>query len=210
MMKYRSSFLGLALLTLSACDNDPVGDAAKSEATAPVAEVSPTKVSESTIVMDLNPENTKVQFVGAKITGKHEGQFDEPSGKLTWDAGDPTKSQVVVSIAMDSFATDSAKLDGHLRSPDFFDVAQFPMTSFTSTKIVKKGEDYLVTGNLDLHGVKKSISFPAQVSEEGGVLKIGAEFGINRKDFGIVYPGKPDDLIKDEVLIKLDLKPKKP
>jgi len=60
-----------------------------------------------------------------------------------------------------------------------------------------------VTGNLELHGVKKSIRFPATFTVEGGVVKANAEFSINRRDFGLVYPGMPDDLIRDDVLIRL-------
>jgi polyisoprenoid-binding protein YceI len=66
-----------------------------------------------------------------------------------------------------------------------------------------------VTGNLDLHGVKKSITFPATIKVEGDTVEVSAEFAINRKDFGIVYAGMPDDLIKDDVLMKVKLKAKK-
>ena len=59
-----------------------------------------------------------------------------------------------------------------------------------------------VKGTLDLHGVKKEISFPAKVTVEETKASIGAEFTLMRKDFGIVYPGKPEDLIRDEVLVK--------
>jgi len=105
-------------------------------------------------------------------------------------------------------ATDQEKLVGHLKSPDFFDVEKFPVTRFQSTKIETGGErgaTHTVTGNLELHGVTKSIRFPASISLAADNVSVKSEFGINRKDFGIVYPGKPDDLIKDEVLIRLNL-----
>jgi polyisoprenoid-binding protein YceI len=66
-----------------------------------------------------------------------------------------------------------------------------------------------VTGNLELHGVTKSITFPATITVQGDAVTVKADFAINRKDFGIVYPGKPDDLIKDEVLLKLNIAGKK-
>jgi polyisoprenoid-binding protein YceI len=66
-----------------------------------------------------------------------------------------------------------------------------------------------VTGNLELHGVTKSITFPATIKMSADAVDVDAEFAINRKDFGIVYAGKPDDLIKDDVLIKLEIRAKK-
>ena len=63
-----------------------------------------------------------------------------------------------------------------------------------------------LTGNLTLHGVTKSISFKPEVSISDNEVTLKAEFDIMRFDFGIVYRGKVDDLIRDEVVIKLDIK----
>jgi polyisoprenoid-binding protein YceI len=62
---------------------------------------------------------------------------------------------------------------------------------------------------LQLHGVTKSISFPATIKVGGDAVEVDAEFAINHKDFGIVYPGMPDDLIKDDVLLKLRIRANK-
>jgi len=125
---------------------------------------------------------------------------------------DPTKSQVTAEIDTASLFADQEKLTGHLKSGDFFDVEKHPKARFTSTSIKTGGENgasHTVTGNLELHGVTKSISFPANIKTADGSVDVDAEFAINRKDFGLVYPGKPDDLIKDEVLIKLQIRSKK-
>jgi polyisoprenoid-binding protein YceI len=66
-----------------------------------------------------------------------------------------------------------------------------------------------VTGNLQLHGVTKSITFPATIKTSGDAVDVDAEFAINRKDFGVVYPGMPDDLIKDDILLHLQIHAKK-
>jgi polyisoprenoid-binding protein YceI len=63
-----------------------------------------------------------------------------------------------------------------------------------------------MTGNLTLHGVTKSITFKPTVSISDSVVTLKAEFDVMRFDFGIVYKGKADDLIRDEVVIKLDVK----
>jgi len=107
---------------------------------------------------------------------------------------------------MNSVVTDEDALTKHLQTPDFFDVAKYPKATFTSTEIKQTGNvDYLVTGNFDLHGIKKSISFSAFISVAPDSVSINAEFAINRKDFGLLYPGKADDLIRDGVVIKLTL-----
>jgi polyisoprenoid-binding protein YceI len=62
-----------------------------------------------------------------------------------------------------------------------------------------------VTGNFQLHGVVRSISFPATINVEPGKVTVNAEFVIKRFDFKIEYPGPADNLIRDEVVIKLDL-----
>ncbi|NUO53317.1 MAG: YceI family protein, partial [Polyangiaceae bacterium] len=104
------------------------------------------------------------------------------------------------------------KLDGHLKSKDFFEVETFPKATFTSTEIKAGGEGgatHTITGNLNLHGVEKSVGFPAKIKVEKDKVTAEAKFAINRKDFNIVYAGKADDLIKDDVLIKLTITAKR-
>jgi polyisoprenoid-binding protein YceI len=151
-------------------------------------------------------EGTEVKFKGSKVTGAHEGGFRKVSGSVVVPDSDLTKATIDVNIDMTSTYSDDEKLTGHLTSPDFFDTAKFPTSTFKSTAIAKTDDGYLVTGDLNLHGVTKSINFPAQIDLNGNQLGARAEFSINRKDFSIVYPGKPDDLIRDEVVILFDLK----
>jgi polyisoprenoid-binding protein YceI len=125
---------------------------------------------------------------------------------------EPTKSSVQVELDLDSVSADEPKLTKHLKSPDFFDVAKFPKAKFQSTSIKAGGEGsatHTVTGNLELHGVMKQIAFPARIKANAEALQVEAEFSINRKDFGINYPGMADDLIKNDVLILLKLAAKK-
>ncbi|HEY6045320.1 MAG TPA: YceI family protein, partial [Pyrinomonadaceae bacterium] len=122
-------------------------------------------------------------------------------------------SRVTIDIDAASVMTDDDGLTKHLQTPDFFDVAKFPKATFTSTKIEPStaGGTHKITGNFSLHGVTKSISFPATIQIAADKVNVNAEFSVNRKDWGLVYPGKADDLIRDEVLIKLTLNvPRKP
>jgi len=100
---------------------------------------------------------------------------------------------------------DNEKLTGHLKNPDFFDVQAHPTAEFTSTEIVPAEQGYTITGNLNLHGVTKSISFPATIHIEDGQITTQAEFSIMRFDFDIKYAGMADDLIRDEVVIQFDV-----
>jgi polyisoprenoid-binding protein YceI len=194
------------LFTVAACE-DPAKDAPKATvAPKPVATQPASAAGAETLAIDAA---SLVGFVGSKVTGKHEGKFQKVSGTVTLAGGKLEGGKIAVEVDLASVKTDQDNLDGHLKSPDFFDIAKFPKATFTSTEIKaggEKGASHTVTGELDLHGEKKTISFPATVTVGADAVSGTAEFSINRKDFKIVYPGKPDDLIRDEVVLKLTLK----
>jgi polyisoprenoid-binding protein YceI len=147
--------------------------------------------------------------LGSKVTGQHDGGFNRFRGIIDLVDEKIDTSRVFVEIEMDTAYTDVADLTKHLLTPDFFDVAKFPRSAFLSSTIApdpaKGGDNYMVTGELDLHGVKKTITFPATIKLTPENVSVDAEFSINRKDFGIVYAGKADDLIRDDVVLILDI-----
>lgn len=200
------------LLLVSGCNTDPGKGKTQAVAAAPVeAPAAAAPVDAVAAKWQINADNSSIEFVGAKISDTHEGSFKDFSGQVEITENDPTKSKVSLEIKIASLAIEPPKLAGHLISADFFDVEKFPTATFESTSITKtaKEGEFTVTGNLTLRGVKKSISFPAQLKASDTNVSADAEFAIQRKDFGIVYPGMPDDLIKDNVLIRLKLNPKK-
>jgi polyisoprenoid-binding protein YceI len=217
-MKSTSTIVARSLLTVSlgclawACNTDPAKgktQATVTSATAPVTAAAPAAGAVSYVFSN---EGSSLDFVGAKVSAKHEGSFKAFRGTVNVVGGDPTKSNVNAEIDIASLAVEPAKLAGHLKSPDFFDAEKFPKGKFASTAIKAGGENgatHTVSGNLELHGVTKGITFPAKIKIEAEQVTVDAEFAINRKDFSIVYPGMPDDLIKDDVLIKLALHAKK-
>ncbi len=202
-------FLGACALALFTACNDPAEGQPKATAAAPVTEVKAPAGAAAKYAF--SAAGSKVEWVGAKVTATHEGKFNDFKGSIDLVDNDPTKSKVSVDITTASLEVEPAKLAGHLKSADFFDVEKFPTASFSSTSIAPGGAGgaYTVTGNLTLHGVTKSISFPASIKIEGERVYVLANFAINRKDFSLVYPGMPDDLIKDDVLIKLGIEAKK-
>lgn len=150
-------------------------------------------------------EKSSIGFTGAKVTGHHDGVFQKFNGQITYNGA--TASGINFDIDLGSVKTDQAKLDGHLKTPDFFDVAKFPKATFTSSSITPGAtpNDYTIAGTLDLHGVKKEVTFPAKVESTPAGVHAAASFSINRKDWGIAYTGPSDNLVKDDVAIKLDL-----
>jgi len=144
-------------------------------------------------------EGSSLGFVGAKVTGDHTGGFKGFDGAVSVD-GDAVVA-VELTIDMGTTFADHPKLEAHLKDADFFNVVEYPTATFKSTSI----KDGQITGVLNLVGQSKEVTFPATVEVKDGAASIKGEFTINRKVWGIEYPGKPDDLIKDEVLIKADM-----
>jgi polyisoprenoid-binding protein YceI len=197
--------LGASLLMLSCAD--PAANKPK----ATVTEASPEAVapnSAATERLAITPGNSKIDFIAAKVTRSHNGSFKQFSGNIDIVNNSIEQSRVSIDIDSNSVQTDDPGLTSHLQTPDFFDVTKFPKATFTSTRIEANpagGATHNITGNFELHGVKKSVSFPATIQLAADKVSVNAEFSINRKDWGLAYPGKSDDLIRDGVVIKLSL-----
>jgi len=125
-------------------------------------------------------------------------------GPFKGDKISDTGNKIVIQTA--SLWADNDRLTGHLKSPDFFNVQQFPTATFVSTSVSQQATNSTITGNLTLHGITKQISFPASIVVAADSVEVKAQFYINRLDFGMKYAGKADDLIRKEVVIKLNMK----
>jgi len=143
------------------------------------------------------------------------GRFGAFEGTIAMDAAKPEASSVTFKIDASSIDTDHADRDKHLRSPDFFDVANHPAITFTSEKIRAAGKDrYAVTGTLTMRGVSKTITLPVSFLGAGkdpwGNERAGFSTSVtlNRKDFGIVWNKSLDSggfLLGDDVAVTIDL-----
>jgi len=154
--------------------------------------------------LSFSGEGSKVEWVGRKVTGLHNGGFKTFTGKAWVSADGKTLEKVEVDIDVASVFTDSDGLTKHLKTDDFFNIEKYPKARFVTTE-VKAGETYTLTGNLTLRETTKSVSFPAKVKIADGKLSASAEFQFNRMDFGVKYAGKENDLIKDMVDLKLNI-----
>jgi polyisoprenoid-binding protein YceI len=154
-------------------------------------------------LLPLDPSASKFDFQAAKITKTHNAAFKQFSGAATL-IGDELQS-IAAEVDTASLEADDPKLGGHIKSPDFLDVAKFPKATFKSSSIVKKpagAATHEISGALTLHGVTQEITFPATVSVTPARITTSADVRIDRQKFGVIYPGMPDDLIKDEVVLK--------
>ena len=209
MQKYFTLVMFLSVALLAQGCADPASN--KTQATVGEAsqEATSTKPAGAETVV-ISPDNSKLDFVAAKVTRSHNGSFKQFTGTIDLVNNSVEQSRVMIDIDTASVVTDDEGLTKHLKTPDFFDVAKNPKATFTSSKIepaTTAGATHTVTGNFELHGVKKAITFPANIQVAPDKVTVNAEFAINRKDFGINYPGKTDDLIRDGVVIKLSLSP---
>ena len=214
-MKYRSLVFTMMLLTAAACQKSEITDkpAAEVSDTSAAAAATDTTATQpatgATTSAKVIRDKSKIEWVGAKVTRDHDGSFRTFDGTIEYAGTTPQK--VSFDIDLDSIQSDDEKLTGHLKSPDFFDVAKFPKATFTSTSLTPAGPDapagttHTLRGTLDLHGVQKEVSIPVKAEQNAEGVRTTSEFTINRQDWGISYRGMADDLIKDEVLIKLDL-----
>ena len=197
------SILAVALLTFACAD--PAANKTKATVgnAAPESDAAKPANAET---LPITTDNSKIEFVAAKVTRSHNGSFKRFNGSIDLVNNSPEQSRVAIDVEANSVETDEPDLTKHLQTPDFFDVAKFPKATFTSTKIEPAGgANYHITGNFELHGVKKAITFPATIQVAADAVTVNAEFSINRKDWNLTYPGKADDLIRDGVVIKLTL-----
>ncbi|HUO84725.1 MAG TPA: YceI family protein [Thermoanaerobaculia bacterium] len=212
MHRSRLNLLFVLLLAagLTACeselDQQPAAEVGSARESSPAPDASNDTAPATSV--EVIKEQSAIEWVGRRVTRDHQGGFREFDGRLT-HAGGRTEG-VEFDIDLRSIWSDTDRLTEHLKSADFFEVQKYPTAHFRSTSIEPatdpaSGETHIVTGVLDLHGVQKEVRFPVKVEPAAEGVRTTASFTINRQDWGISYPGAPDDLIRDEVLIKLNL-----
>jgi polyisoprenoid-binding protein YceI len=164
---------------------------------------------------EIDSSHSQVGFRIKHLVGKVSGRFTGFSGTIEYTPGKPATWKVDAKIDPATINTDNEKRDGHLRAPDFFDVAKHPEMSFKSTKVSSvKGDTAKLHGELTMHGVTKPVVLDLEVGgttkDPWGNIRAGftAAGKINRKDFGIVYNKTLDAgglMLGEEVAVSLDI-----
>ncbi|MBD1398131.1 YceI family protein [Pontibacter sp. JH31] len=196
-------------LTGMACDTTVKTDEA--EVGAAVRALSPGVPDQ---VFTIDTAKSTVTWIGAKVTGRHNGVIPIKEGQINLHNGIAHGGRTVfdmTAVCSTDKTIDEAgnkKLTGHLRSEEFFDVAQHPTASFVITSIVFydsterqevpsttasakkmriKNPTHKITGNLTIKGITKSVSFPALITQEDSLLRAKANFNIDRTEWKLNY-----------------------
>ncbi len=175
-----------------------------------------TSTPASTTTWNIDPAHSSAEFkVKHMMISNVKGSFSGLSGALTEHASDSTLSSVEASIPVATISTGDPQRDGHLKSAEFFDAEKYPTLNFKSTKVVRQGDAYEVTGDLTIHDVTKPVTFAvdgpsAPGKDPWGNTRIGlsATTKINRKDFGLGWNAALETggfLVGEEIAITLDV-----
>ncbi len=164
----------------------------------------------STWVSDRNHSEVDFTITHMSISKVH-GRFGNVNATIQYNEADVTKSSVQVTIDITTVDTGVAPRDSDLKSPNYFDVANFPTATFTSTGVAKNGNKLTVTGNLTLHGVTKPVvldvegpSGPAQGMDHKPHVGFSATTTISRTAFGIAA-GMPAAMVGDEATLTIEI-----
>jgi polyisoprenoid-binding protein YceI len=164
----------------------------------------------------LDPAHSRLGFVArhAMVT-KVRGAFNDVTGTGSFDAADPSRSHLEVTIQAKSIDTRNEDRDAHLRSNDFFDMDQYPEIRFVSTAVEPVDEsNYRVTGDLTIKGVTKPVTIDLEytgfVQDPFGNQRLGLEGSVvvNRKDWGVSWNAALEAggmLVSEKVTLELEV-----
>lgn len=215
----------IPLIVLASCKNAPESDVAITGEAVAVAE------TKGNATYPINLTESNMEWIGTKLSTHHHGDVSIKSGELKLDnnelAGGKFSIDMTTIVARDKGKEDiNERLTGHLKSPDFFDVANYPEATFEITGMKKytgtvsepssgveeiseyrvSSPNYLISGNLKIKDITKNIEFPARVDINNSGISATAKFNIDRKLWGIVYPGMPDDMVQDMIWFGISIK----
>ena len=167
---------------------------------------------------DVDKEKSKIKWHAEKVTGEHDGYVQIKSGSLDYSDGKLEDGEFVIDMKSISNtdiedAEYRKKLEGHLKSDDFFAVEKFPEAKFEITKVEKKNGKHQITGNLTIKGITNKISFPADITASADVVTAIATIKIDRSKYNVQYRSKSffdieslgDKMIYDEFTMSIHL-----
>lgn len=163
----------------------------------------------------LDPSHTRIGFSArhAMVT-KVRGHFDQFEGTAHVDTVTPANSSVTVTIAAASVTTGNEQRDGHLKTPDFFDIANHPQITFVSTNVERDGSEWAITGDLTINGVTKPVTIPFEetgsAKDPFGNTRVGFEgdVTIDRTDWNLSFNAALETggvLVSEKVKLEFDI-----
>lgn len=163
----------------------------------------------------LDVAHSRLGFVARHaVVTKVRGQFADWSATAHIDTANPAASSVTLTINPASVSTGSADRDGHLSSPDFFDVATYPEWKFVSTDVSRDGTDWAITGDLTIKDITKSVTINFEENGSArdpfGNTRVGFEgdVTVNRKDWGLTWNAALETggvLVSEKIKLEFDI-----
>ena len=170
-------------------------------------------------VYTIDPAHSEIGFAVKHLTvSTVRGNFKDFAGTIQLDPADPASLSAEATIQAASIDTNAEGRDTHLKSIDFFDTETYPTITFKSTGAQKEGEEYILTGDLTMHGVTKQVTIPLSIAgpvkgmKEAMVIGLSGDLSINRQDYGISWNKTLDTgglVVSDDVRITVNLEAKK-
>lgn len=154
----------------------------------------------------VNTSSSKVEWLGKKVTGQHNGVVSIKDGQLQVTDGMLTGGTISIDMSsikvLDLQGETAGKLEGHLKSDDFFGSAKFPVATMIITESKAKGNgNFDVTANLTIKGITKPIQFPVNIAPKGKQYVATAKITIDRSEFDVRYgSGKFFDSLGDKTI----------
>ena len=180
-----------------------------------VAETPSVAVADIAGEYTLDPSHSRIGFSArhAMVT-KVRGNFEQFEGSATVDTANPANSSVKVVIEAASVTTHNEQRDGHLKTPDFFDVENYPQLTFVSTDVARDGSEWAITGDLTINGVTKSVTIPFEetgsAKDPFGNTRVGfeGETTIDRTDWNLSFNAALETggvLVSEKVKLEFDV-----
>lgn len=206
----------MMLALVAGCKNDKTK-------TAKTGDAVDTKAAPTATAKNYSISSGTINWTGAKLAYDHKGTLDVASGVFSAEGNKIKSGDFVIDMTSltNTDITDAAKkgdLETHLKNADFFDVEKFPKATFSITSVADADTDEancMITGNLTMKGVSKSVTFPALVvaKEDGSLTAVSDKFKINRTDWGIKYGSGlagvvGDKIISDDFTLQISLEAK--
>lgn len=160
----------------------------------------------------IDNQKSKITWLGKKVTGQHAGTISLSEGKIIANGNKITGGSFTIDMTSLKDEAANARLEGHLKSDDFFSTEKFPTATFVTTKIESMaGDQFLVKGNLTIKGITNPIEFPAIIQISNGQVTARAKIVVDRTKYDIKYrsgnffENLGDKVIEDNFELNVDL-----
>lgn len=139
-------------------------------------------------VYKIDNQKSKITWIGKKVTGQHVGTISLAEGSFTLKGNKISGGSFIIDMTSLKDSEGNAKLEGHLKSDDFFSTDKNPTATFVTSKIESRGGDqYIVKGSLTVKGITNEIEFPAIIQVSNGQISAKAKILVDRTKFDIKF-----------------------